>query len=245
MKTELLVECRGLTKNFSGKKALDSIDLKIGRGKIIGLLGPNGSGKTTLIKLLSGLLQPTFGEALIDGAHPSAYTKAAISYLPDKTYFANWMTVKDVLDLFSDFYQDFDRNKAEEMCASMGIQPKDRIKTMSKGTKEKVQLILVMSRKAQLYLLDEPIAGVDPAARDYILSTIINTYNEEGTVVISTHLISDIERVLDEVVFIRNGVIVRHESVDEIKEKEGKSIDDVFKDTFKMIPYMGVNGYDQ
>lgn len=245
MKTELLVECRGLTKNFSGKKALDSIDLKIGRGKIIGLLGPNGSGKTTLIKLLSGLLQPTFGEALIDGAHPSAYTKAAISYLPDKTYFANWMTVKDVLDLFSDFYQDFDRSKAEEMCASMGIQPKDRIKTMSKGTKEKVQLILVMSRKAQLYLLDEPIAGVDPAARDYILSTIINTYNEEGTVVISTHLISDIERVLDEVVFIRNGVIVRHESVDEIKEKEGKSIDDVFKDTFKMIPYMGVNGYDQ
>ena len=245
MRTELLVECKGLTKNFSGKKALDCVDLKIGRGKIIGLLGPNGSGKTTLIKLLSGLLRPTFGEALIDGAHPGAYTKAAISYLPDKTYFASWMTVKDVLDLFSDFYQDFDRSKAEEMCASMGIQPKDRIKTMSKGTKEKVQLILVMSRKAQLYLLDEPIAGVDPAARDYILSTIINSYNDEGTVVISTHLISDIERVLDEVVFIRNGVIVRHESVDEIKEKEGKSIDDVFKDTFKMSPYMGVNGYDR
>lgn len=245
MRTELLVECKGLTKNFSGKKALDCVDLKIGRGKIIGLLGPNGSGKTTLIKLLSGLLRPTFGEALIDGAHPGAYTKAAISYLPDKTYFAGWMTVKDVLDLFSDFYQDFDRSRAEEMCASMGIQPKDRIKTMSKGTKEKVQLILVMSRKAQLYLLDEPIAGVDPAARDYILSTIINSYNDEGTVVISTHLISDIERVLDEVVFIRNGVIVRHESVDEIKEKEGKSIDDVFKDTFKMIPYMGVNGYDR
>lgn len=245
MRTELLVECKGLTKNFSGKKALDCVDLKIGRGKIIGLLGPNGSGKTTLIKLLSGLLRPTFGEALIDGAHPGAYTKAAISYLPDKTYFASWMTVKDVLDLFTDFYQDFDRNRAEEMCASMGIQPKDRIKTMSKGTKEKVQLILVMSRKAQLYLLDEPIAGVDPAARDYILSTIINSYNDEGTVVISTHLISDIERVLDEVVFIRNGTIVRHESVDEIKEKEGKSIDDVFKDTFKMVPYMGVNGYDR
>lgn len=245
MRTELLVECKGLTKNFSGKKALDCVDLKIGRGKIIGLLGPNGSGKTTLIKLLSGLLRPTFGEALIDGAHPGAYTKAAISYLPDKTYFASWMTVKDVLDLFTDFYQDFDRSRAEEMCASMGIQPKDRIKTMSKGTKEKVQLILVMSRKAQLYLLDEPIAGVDPAARDYILSTIINSYNDEGTVVISTHLISDIERILDEVVFIRNGTIVRHEAVDEIKEKEGKSIDDVFKDTFKMVPYMGVNGYDR
>lgn len=245
MNASLLVECRGLTKNFSGKKALDTVDLQIGRGKVIGLLGPNGSGKTTLIKILNGLLEPTFGEALIDGEKPGVYSKSIVSYLPDKTYFAGWMTVKDIFDMFSDFYGDFNREKAEAMCASMGIGLKDRIKTMSKGTKEKVQLILVMSREAQLYLLDEPIAGVDPAARDYILTTIINNYNEQGTVVISTHLISDIERILDEVVFLRNGQMVRHESVDDIKEKEGKSIDDVFKDTFRMVPYMGVNGYDR
>lgn len=240
----MLVECRGLTKNFSGKKALDTVDLQIGRGKVIGLLGPNGSGKTTLIKILNGLLEPTFGEVLIDGERPGVYTKSVVSYLPDKTYFANWMTVKDIFDMFSDFYGDFNRMKAEQMCISMGIQLNDRIKTMSKGTTEKVQLILVMSREAQLYLLDEPIAGVDPAARDYILTTIINNYNEQGTVVISTHLISDIERILDEVVFLRNGQMVRHESVDDIKEKEGKSIDDVFKDTFRMIPYnMGNTDY--
>ncbi len=245
MKTELVAECRNLTKNFSGVKALNSIDLRLERGKIIGLLGPNGSGKTTLIKILNGLLEPTFGEVLIDGEHPGVHTKSVVSYLPDKTYFADWMKVTDIFDIFEDFYADFDRQKAESMCLSMGIKANDKIKTMSKGTKEKVQLILVMSRKAQLYLLDEPIAGVDPAARDYILTTIINNYNEEGTVVISTHLISDIERILDEVVFIKNGVVVRHEAVDDIKEKEGKSIDDVFKDTFRMVPFMGVNGYDR
>ncbi|MEE0773327.1 MAG: ABC transporter ATP-binding protein [Anaerovoracaceae bacterium] len=245
MRTELVAECRNLTKNFSGVKALNSIDLRLERGKIIGLLGPNGSGKTTLIKILNGLLEPTFGEVLIDGEHPGVHTKSVVSYLPDKTYFADWMRVTDIFDIFEDFYADFDRQKAESMCLSMGIKANDKIKTMSKGTKEKVQLILVMSRKAQLYLLDEPIAGVDPAARDYILTTIINNYNEEGTVVISTHLISDIERILDEVVFIKNGVVVRHEAVDDIKEKEGKSIDDVFKDTFRMFPFMGVNGYDR
>lgn len=245
MKTGSLVECRDLTKNFSGKTALENVNLKIGRGKVIGLLGPNGSGKTTLIKLLNGLIRPTYGEVLIDDEKPGVYTKSIVSYLPDRTYFADWMTVKDVLDMFSEFYKDFDRSKAENMCAAMNINVKDRIKTMSKGTKEKVQLMLVMSRKAQLYLLDEPIAGVDPAARDYILTTIINNYNEEGTVLISTHLISDIERILDEVIFIRNGKVVRHESVDDIKEKEGKSIDDVFKDTFRMVPFMGVNGNDR
>lgn len=245
MKNGNLIECRELTKNFGSKVALDRVELNIGRGKVVGLLGPNGSGKTTLIKLMNGLITPTCGEVLIDGEKPGTYTKSIISYLPDKTYFADWMTVKDILDMFSEFYEDFDRKKAEDMCASMSIGINDRIKTMSKGTKEKVQLILVMSRKAQLYLLDEPIAGVDPAARDYILTTIINNYNEEGTVIISTHLISDIERVLDEVVFIRNGKIVRHESVDDIKEKEGKSIDDVFKDSFRMVPYTGVNGNDR
>ncbi|MCI6854034.1 MAG: ABC transporter ATP-binding protein [Firmicutes bacterium] len=241
MKTEMLVECLDLTKNFSGKKALDAVNLKIGRGKIIGLLGPNGSGKTTLIKILNGLLEPTFGSVLIDGEKPGPYTKSIVSYLPDRTYFADWMKVSDIFDMFRDFYADFDRKKAEEMCGLLNIGTEEKIKNMSKGTKEKVQLILVMSRKAQLYLLDEPIAGVDPAARDYILSTIINNYNEEGTVVISTHLIADIERVLDEVVFLRNGKVVRHEAVDDIKEKEGKSIDDVFKDTFRM----GVAGYDR
>lgn len=237
----MLVECLDLTKNFSGKKALDAVNLKIGRGKIIGLLGPNGSGKTTLIKILNGLLEPTFGSVLIDGEKPGPYTKSIVSYLPDRTYFADWMKVSDIFDMFRDFYADFDRKKAEEMCGLLNIGTEEKIKNMSKGTKEKVQLILVMSRKAQLYLLDEPIAGVDPAARDYILSTIINNYNEEGTVIISTHLIADIERVLDEVVFLRNGQVVRHEAVDDIKEKEGKSIDDVFKDTFRM----GVAGYDR
>lgn len=237
----MLVECLDLTKNFSGKKALDAVNLKIGRGKIIGLLGPNGSGKTTLIKILNGLLEPTFGSVLIDGEKPGPYTKSIVSYLPDRTYFADWMKVSDIFDMFRDFYADFDRKKAEEMCGLLNIGTEEKIKNMSKGTKEKVQLILVMSRKAQLYLLDEPIAGVDPAARDYILSTIINNYIEEGTVIISTHLIADIERVLDEVVFLRNGQVVRHEAVDDIKEKEGKSIDDVFKDTFRM----GVAGYDR
>lgn len=239
MKSEKIALINNLSKNYSGNPALKDINLEIGRGKIIGLLGPNGSGKTTLIKILNGLLTPSEGEVLVDGERPGVYTKSIISYLPDKTYFADWMTVKDVFDMFGDFYTDFKRDKAEKMSASMNIGLNTKIKTMSKGTKEKVQLILVMSREAQLYLLDEPIAGVDPAARDFILSTIINNYNEEGTVLISTHLISDIERVLDEVIFIKEGAIVRHSTVDEIKSEEGKSIDDVFRDTFRMDSYRG------
>ena len=239
MKTGILIQCSGLCKDFGRKEALKDVDLRIGRGKIIGLLGPNGSGKTTLIKLLNGLIRPTKGEILIDGIKPGIYTKSIVSYLPDRSYFADWMHVKDVLDMFEEFYNDFDR------CKAMGITASDRIKTMSKGTREKVQLILVMSRNAQLYLLDEPIAGVDPAARDYILSTIINNYSEDGTVIISTHLISDIERVLDEVIFINGGSVTRHETVDDIKEREGKSIDDVFRDTFRMVPIAGVNRYDR
>ncbi len=239
------MECYDVSKAFSGKLALDRVNLSVGRGKVIGLLGPNGSGKTTLIKLMNGLIRPTKGDIYIDGKKPGVYTKSIVSYLPDRTYFADWMTTRDMVNMFSEFYDDFDRYKAEKMCASLNISMGDRIKTMSKGTKEKVQLILVMSRKADLYLLDEPIAGVDPAARDYILTTIINNYNEEGTVVISTHLISDIERILDEVIFIRDGKMVRHESVDDIKEKEGKSIDDVFKDTFRMMPFTEVNANDR
>ena len=245
MRTGKLVECYDVSKAFSGKLALDRVNLSVGRGKVIGLLGPNESGKTTLIKLMNGLIRPTKGDIYIDGKKPGVYTKSIVSYLPDRTYFADWMTTRDMVNMFSEFYDDFDRYKAEKMCASLNISMGDRIKTMSKGTKEKVQLILVMSRKADLYLLDEPIAGVDPAARDYILTTIINNYNEEGTVVISTHLISDIERILDEVIFIRDGKMVRHESVDDIKEKEGKSIDDVFKDTFRMMPFTEVNANDR
>lgn len=245
MRTGKLVECYDVSKAFNGKLALDRVNLSVGRGKVIGLLGPNGSGKTTLIKLMNGLIRPTKGDIYIDGKKPGVYTKSIVSYLPDRTYFADWMTTRDMVNMFSEFYDDFDRYKAEKMCASLNISMGDRIKTMSKGTKEKVQLILVMSRKADLYLLDEPIAGVDPAARDYILTTIINNYNEEGTVVISTHLISDIERILDEVIFIRDGKMVRHESVDDIKEKEGKSIDDVFKDTFRMMPFTEVNANDR
>ena len=245
MRTGKLVECYDVSKAFSGKLALDRVNLSVGRGKVIGLLGPNGSGKTTLIKLMNGLIRPTKGDIYIDGKKPGVYTKSIVSYLPDRTYFADWMTTRDMVNMFSEFYDDFDRYKAEKMCASLNISMGDRIKTMSKGTKEKVPLILVMSRKADLYLLDEPIAGVDPAARDYILTTIINNYNEEGTVVISTHLISDIERILDEVIFIRDGKMVRHESVDDIKEKEGKSIDDVFKDTFRMMPFTEVNANDR
>lgn len=237
MKNNELVRLKDVSKAFSGKLALDRVDLTLERGKVIGLLGPNGSGKTTMIKLMNGLIRPTKGEIYIDGEKPGIHTKSVISYLPDRTYFDEWMNVRDVFGMFDEFYDDFDREKAENMCAALNIESKDRIKTMSKGTREKVQLILVMSRKAQLYLLDEPIAGVDPAARDYILTTIINNYNEEGSVVISTHLISDIERILDEVIFLKNGKVVRHEAVDDIKEKEGKSIDDVFKDTFRMVPF--------
>ncbi len=245
MKTGNLVDFYDVSKAYGGKLALDRVSLGIGRGRVIGLLGPNGSGKTTMIKLMNGLIRPTKGDIYIDGAKPGVYTKSIVSYLPDRTYFDGWMTARDIVEMFSEFYDDFDRYKAEQMCAELNIAMGDRIKTMSKGTKEKVQLILVMSRKAQLYLLDEPIAGVDPAARDYILTTIINNYNEEGTVIISTHLISDIERVLDEVIFINNGKVIRHESVDDIKEKEGKSIDDVFKDSFRMVPFREVSANDR
>ncbi|MBR0128127.1 MAG: ABC transporter ATP-binding protein [Firmicutes bacterium] len=236
MNTNALVECRGLGKSFNGRIALQNVDLTLGRGKVIGLLGPNGSGKTTLIKILNGLLQPTTGTCAISGAMPGTYTKSIISYLPDKSYFADWMKVNDLLDMFEGFYMDFDRAKAETMCGYLGIHPTDRIKEMSKGTREKIQLILVMSRNAELYLLDEPIAGVDPAARDYILNTIINNYNEEGTILISTHLITDIEKILDEVVFLREGRVIRHEAVDDIRMREGKSIDELFKEDFRMVP---------
>ena len=234
-----LVTCTGLTKRYGGKTALSGLNLELGRGRIVGLLGPNGSGKTTLIKILCGLLQPTEGAVLVDGQKVGPASKAIISYLPDRMYFADWMKATDLFDLFADFYADFDRVRAMSMCASLGVTPSDRLKSMSKGTKEKVQLVLVMARKAQLYLLDEPIAGVDPAARDFILSTILTNYNEEGTVLISTHLISDIAKVLDEVIFLKEGHIMLHNSVDNIRENEGKSVDALFREIFRTIPVEG------
>ena len=229
---ELLV-CNKLVKSYGVKLALNYVDLTLPRGKIVGLLGPNGSGKTTLIKLAAGILTPTAGEILIDGHAPGIATKEVVSYLPERSYLNDWMSAGEIIDMFRDFYKDFDPQKAYDMLDRLGVSRKDKLKTMSKGTKEKVQLILVMSRNAQLYLLDEPIGGVDPAARDYILDTIISNYAENSTVVISTHLIADVEKVLDEVVFISGGKIVLQSSVDDIREKEGKSVDALFREVFK------------
>lgn len=228
-----ILECNQLSKSYGKVPALDGVSFAIEPGRIVGLLGPNGSGKTTLIKTATGLLTPTSGQLLVAGMAPSVETKKIVSYLPDRTYLSDWMTVTQLIAFFDDFYEDFNSVKAYNMISDLGIDTKDRIKTMSKGTKEKVQLILVMSRDAELYLLDEPIGGVDPAARDYILGTIITNYNENATVVISTHLIADIEKVLDEVVFINQGRIVMNASVDEIREKQHKSVDELFREVFK------------
>ncbi len=228
-----LLECNNLTKKYGGFPALSGINLTLERGKIVGLLGPNGSGKTTLIKIINGLLVPTEGELRINGVNPAVETKKVVSYLPDKTYLNNWMKVNELLDFFEDFYDNFNKKRAYEMLEKLHINPRDRLKTMSKGTKEKVQLILVMSREADLYVLDEPIGGVDPASRDYILNTIISNYNENSTVLISTHLIADIENVLDEVIFLQNGQVTLQSSVDDIRMKEGKSVDALFREVFK------------
>lgn len=230
---EQLLNCQNLTKRYGYKTALDNIDLSLERGRIIGLLGPNGSGKTTLIKLINGLLAPSSGSIAINGFAPGPETKKIVSYLPERTYFNSWMKVTDILNFFCDFYEDFDRNRAADMLRRLGIDENERLGAMSKGTKEKVQLIMVMSRDAQLYCLDEPIGGVDPAARDYILQTIITNYNEHASVLISTHLIADIENVLDDVIFIQNGHIRLHASVDEIREQKGKSVDALFREVFR------------
>ena len=237
-----VMECMGLTKTYGRKTALDKVDLKIESGRIIGLLGPNGSGKTTLIKLACGLLSPTSGEIAIDGHAPGVHTKSVVSYLPDRMYFADWMRTRDLLRFFADFYEDFDQEKAEGMLADLGVSVSDRLKTMSKGTKEKVQLVLAMSRRAKLYLLDEPIGGVDPAAREFILRTILTNYSPEAALVISTHLIADIEKILDEVIFLQNGRVVRQDPVDSIRENEGKSVDQLFREIFGMGPVGGREG---
>lgn len=228
-----LLKCTGLTKKYGDVVALDNINLTLESGKIIGLLGPNGSGKTTLIKLINGLLTPDSGELTINGNHPGVETKKEVAYLPDNIYLNKWMTVKQIVNFFSDFYDDFRPELAYEMLEKLGIAPTHKLKTLSKGNKEKVCLILTMSRGAKLYVLDEPIAGVDPAARDYVISTIINNYNPDATVLISTHLISDIEQVLDEAIFIQNGQITLHKTVESIREENGKSVDELFREVFR------------
>ncbi len=227
-----IIECNGLTKKYGTLCALNNLNLTLESGKIIGLLGPNGSGKTTLIKIASGLLTATAGTITINGMAPSTETKKCVSYLPERTYLNSWMKVSEIISYFAEFYEDFSMDRANTMLKNLGIETNRKLKTLSKGTKEKVQLILVMSRDADIYLLDEPIAGVDPAARDYILNTIITNYNENATILISTHLISDIENVLDEAIFIKNGEVILHSTIDEIREKNNKSVDALFREVF-------------
>lgn len=228
-----VLECKGLTKQYGRTLALDDVSFTLEEGRIVGLLGPNGSGKTTFIKLCNGLLTPSSGELRICGCAPGKESKALVSYLPDRPYLPNWMDVKQALDMYEDFYADFDRERALEMLAHLDIGEKQRIRQMSKGTKEKVQLILVMSRAAKLYLLDEPIGGVDPATRDYILKTIITNYEPQSTVVISTHLIADVEQALDQVIFIDHGRIVLQSDTDSIRAEKGMSVDALFREVFK------------
>ncbi len=227
-----IVQCMGLTKTYGRKIALNQIHLNLERSRIIGLLGPNGSGKSTLIKIINGLLQPTAGDVLINGHRPGIDTKFRISYLPERTYLNPGMKVIEVVQYFQDFYPDFRMDRAYDMLSRLQIQPNERLKNLSKGTKEKVQLILVMSRDADLYILDEPIAGVDPASRDYILHTIVSNYNRNASILLSTHLISDVENILDDVVFIKYGSIVLHAGAEQIRRNERKSVDQFFREVF-------------
>ena len=228
-----ILKCTGLSKRYGSVQALNRVDLTVERGKIIGILGPNGSGKTTLIKLINGLLTPTEGSILVGGEAPGVETKKIVSYLPDNSFLPSWMTAEQIIELFCDFYEDFRPELAYEMLDRLGVSKTTRLKNLSKGNKEKVCLILVMSRNAQLYVLDEPIAAVDPATRDYVISTIINNYNPEASVLISTHIIADIEPVLDEAIFINRGEIVLHKTVDEIREEKCMSVDALFREVFK------------
>ena len=228
-----LVQFNHVTKQYGDKKALDDISFTLEPDKIYGLLGPKGSGNSTAIKIINDLLKPTSGTVQINGLAPGVESKKIISYLPDRSYLNDWMKVEDAFKLFEDFYEDFDRNRAEEMLKSLNIASDARLKTLSKGTLEKVQLILIMARRAKLYILDEPIAGVDPAAREYILQTILSNYGEESSILISTHLITDIEKVLDEVLFLQNGRIVLSGAVDDIRAEHGKSIDGLFREVFR------------
>lgn len=228
-----VLEIKNVHKKYLSHSVLEGVGFSIPRGKIVGLLGPNGCGKTTILKLISGLLQLDEGEIRINGICPGQQTKSMISYLPERSYLNDWMKVSDILNLFSDFYADFDRKRAEQMLTDLKISKEEKLKTMSKGTKEKVQLILVMSRRASLYLLDEPIGGVDPATREYILHTILKNFDENSSILITTHLIQDVETIFDQVLFLNQGKIVIDGEVDEIREKYGKSIDGLFREVFR------------
>ena len=235
--TDSILSAQALTKRYGSHMALMGLNLELPRGKIIGLLGPNGSGKTTFLKLAAGLLTPNSGTLTIDGKPIGPETKAVVSYLPDRPCFQKSKRVRDLMDWYCDFFPDFDRKRAEEMLTELKIDPASRFKTLSKGTQEKVQLVLTMSRRARLYLLDEPIGGVDPAARDYILRTIITNYDPSATVLISTHLIADVENVLDEYLFLSLGQVIQQGSVDEVREKTGKSLDELFREVFRCFVY--------
>ena len=228
----MILECENLSKNYGSVKALDNLTLKIESGKIVGLLGPNGHGKTTLIKTLSGLLSKDKGKVLIDGKRIGVGTKKIVSYLPERSYLSPEMKIKEVVSFFQEFYEDFDAKKADAMLGELSLDKESKLKSLSKGNREKVQLIMVMSRKAKLYLLDEPMGGVDPAARDYILNTIISNYSEDATVIISTHLIQDVEQILDEVVFLKEGKVMLHSDVDELRMEKEKSVDALFREVF-------------
>ncbi|MBQ8834154.1 MAG: ABC transporter ATP-binding protein [Oscillospiraceae bacterium] len=233
---EYVLQAQDLTMRYHNTLALDNLTLRLPKGRIIGLLGPNGSGKTTFIKLAAGLLTPASGTLTICDEKVGTATKAVVSYLPDRPYFNKQMRIREQLDFFQDFYADFDRERAEEMLRALNIDPNMKFRTLSKGNQEKVQLVLVMSRRAKLYLLDEPIGGVDPAARDYILNTIISNYDPDATVLISTHLIADVERVLDEFIFLYQGRLIRGGNADEVREETGKSLDELFREVFKCLP---------
>lgn len=228
-----ILKCEKLTKCYGASLALNQIDLTLQSGRIVGLLGPNGSGKTTLIKLINGLLTPTSGSITVAGKTPGVESKKVVAYLPDNNFLNDWMTIQQIVEMFAEFYSDFRLELAYKMLQQLGIAPQVKLKTLSKGNKEKVCLILVMSRNALLYVLDEPIAGVDPATRDYVISTIIGNYNPQATILISTHLIADVEQILDEAIFIQNGVITLQRSVDEIRAENGKSVDELFREVFK------------
>ncbi|RLU42414.1 ABC transporter ATP-binding protein [Streptococcus iniae] len=229
-----LLQLHHVSKSYGGKKVIDDLTFTIPSGKIIGLLGPNGCGKTSLIKMINGLLQPNKGDIVIDGFRPSIETKRIVSYLPDTSYLREEMKISDIINYFDDFYVDFNKNKAHSLFRDLNLDLDERLKNLSKGNKEKVQIILVMSRKAKLYILDEPLGGVDPAAREYILKTIINNYSEDASVLISTHLISDIEPILDEAIFLKNGKVAISGNVDDLRENEGQSIDSLFRKTYKI-----------
>ena len=228
-----IIKCNALTKHYNGEVGIQDVNLGIVRGRIVGLLGPNGSGKSTLIKLINGMITPTRGEILIDGKKPGIETKKIVSYLPERKCLNGWMKVNELVTFYDDFYRDFDKEKAYRLIETLEINKKAKLKTLSKGTREKIQLILVMSRQAELYCLDEPIGGVDPAAREYIIRTIINNYNKQATILISTHLIADIEEILDDVVFIQEGSILKVEVADQLRKENGMSIDEIFRRMYK------------